>query len=133
MAYRKPPALVHRVFNPIALRLGLAGTAALSVAGRKTGQPRRVPVLPFEHQGARYVLSTRGEAEWVRNLRAAGKAELRRKGVTEQLRASEVPVTERPPIIDAYRKAAGRAVATYFTSLPDPADHPVFRLEPLDG
>ena len=43
----------------------------------------------------------------------------------------EVPVGERPPVIDAYRELAGRTVAAYWKKLPDPADHPVFRLEPI--
>ena len=131
MAYRKPPVLVHRLLNPIALRLGLAGTTELTVAGRSTGRPCRVPVIPFVHDGTRYVLSTRGESEWVRNLRAAGRAQLRRKGRTEEVTATEVPIPARPPLIDAYRRTAGRTVATYFRSLPDPADHPVFALDPV--
>ena len=35
---------------------------------------------------------------------------------------------ERPPILDAYREKAGRAVESHFKALPDPADHPVFRI-----
>ena len=131
MAYLNPGTFTQKVFNPLAMRLGIAGTAALVVAGRRTGAPCRVPVVPLEHDGARYVVSTRGESEWVRNLRAAGEAELQRKGSTERVRAAEIPVTERPPVIEAYQKAGGRAVSGYFVTLPDPADHPIFRLDPL--
>ncbi len=88
-----------------------------------------IPVIPVEHDGARYLLSTRGESDWVRNLRAAGTAELRSRAGTEAVRATEVPVEERPPIIAAYRAAAGKTVDAYFKKLPDPADHPVFRIE----
>jgi hypothetical protein len=45
------------------------------------------------------------------------------------VRAVELPVEERPPVIAAYRAKAGREVDRYFTQLPEPADHPVFRLE----
>ena len=72
-------------------------------------------------------MSTRGESDWVKNLRAAGGGELRRKGQAEKVRAVELPVEERPPVIAAYRAKAGREVDTYFKKLPDPADHPVFR------
>jgi deazaflavin-dependent oxidoreductase (nitroreductase family) len=129
MAYLKPPLFVQRVFNPLAMRFGISGAATLSVVGRRSGQARRVPVIPLAYQGGRYLVSTRGETEWVRNLRAAGTGELRRRGTSERFRATEIAAAERPPIIDAYKRAAGRAVGAYFSTLPDPADHPVFRIE----
>jgi hypothetical protein len=46
------------------------------------------------------------------------------------VRATEVPVEERSLILAAYQAKAGKTVQTYFRRLPDPADHPVFRLEP---
>jgi hypothetical protein len=36
----------------------------------------------------------------------------------------------RSPVITAYVARAGRTVEGYFRTLPDPADHPVFRVEP---
>jgi deazaflavin-dependent oxidoreductase (nitroreductase family) len=132
MAYLKPPALTRRVFNPLAMRFGIGGAATLSVAGRRTGEQHIVPVIPVDHDGTRYLVSVRGEAEWVRNLRAAGTGELRCKGTSEPIRATEIPVAERPPIIAAYRRVAGKTVTAYFSTLPDPADHPVFRLMPRD-
>ena len=76
-------------------------------------------------------MSTRGESEWVRNLRAARSCELRRKGAIEKFDAVEVPVDERGPIIEKYRTTAGRTVTTYWNQLPDAADHPTFRLQPV--
>jgi deazaflavin-dependent oxidoreductase (nitroreductase family) len=125
MAYRKPNAFTSKVFNPIALRFGIGGTRRLTVRGRRSGLPRTIPVVPVEHDGRRYLVSPRGETEWVRNLRAAGEAEL--DGVRVHL--TEVPVVERRPILDAYQKLAGRAVSSHFKALPDAADHPVFRVE----
>lgn len=131
MAYLRPPLFVRRVFNPLAMRFGVGGATTLVVAGSRTGKPQRVPVIPAEHAGARYLVSTRGESEWVRNLRAAGgSGELRRRGTAAPFRATEVPAGERPPIIAAYRAVAGKTVDSYFTALPDPGDHPVFRIEP---
>jgi deazaflavin-dependent oxidoreductase (nitroreductase family) len=130
MAYLKPPLFVRRVFNPLAMRFGLGGAATLVVPGRRTGEPLKVPVIPVEHGGARYLVSTRGESDWVRNLRTAGRCELRRGSTTETLSASELPVDERAPVLAAYRSVAGKTVDAYFTKLPDPADHPVFRIEP---
>jgi len=131
MPYIRPPIFVRRVFNPIAIRFGIGGTKALVVPGRRSGTPRRTAIIPVEHQGTRYLVSPRGETEWVRNLRAArGLGELQSRSGSQWFQAMELPVAERPPVIAAYRAVAGRAVASFFVQLPDPADHPVFRLDP---
>ena len=130
MAYLKPSGFTMRVFNPIAMRFGIGGSETLTVRKRRTGQLQRVPLLPVEHDGARYLVSARGETEWVRNLRVAGDAELRGNNETERIRATEVPVEERPPIIAAYQKRAGKTVASLFKKLPEAADHPIFLIEP---
>ncbi len=131
MAYLRPPAFQRKVFNSLAMRFGIGGSTAFTVAGRKSGKALSIPVIPVETGGGRYLVSTRGEAEWVRNLRAAaGKCELTRKGKTEKLQATEVPTGERGPILEAYRKVAGSVVKSYFAKLPDAADHPTFKIEP---
>jgi deazaflavin-dependent oxidoreductase (nitroreductase family) len=130
VAYLRPNAFQRGVFNGLASRFGIGGAQALVVAGRRSGRPQSVPVIPVSYEGARYIVSTRGEAQWVRNLRAAGNAEITRRGKSERFTVSEVPVAERGPILAAYRALAGRTVAPYFKALPDPADHPVFRIEP---
>ena len=128
MVYLKPPALTRRVLNPLMMRIGAGGTVTLTVPGRRTGVPRKVPVIPLKVDGSRYLVSPYGDTEWARNLRAAGHGELTRRGHAESFRATEVPVDEREAIIGAYRKVISGAVSTYFTRLPDPGDHPVFRL-----
>ena len=130
MAYLKPNAFTRKVFNPIAMRLGMSDSATLVVPRRQSGAPQRIPVIPVEYEGARYIVSTRGESDWVRNLRAAGGGEIETKGDLEAFRASELPVELRPPVIAAYRAKAGKMVDTYWNQLPEPADHPVFKVEP---
>ena len=131
MAYEKPPLIVRSVFNRIAMATGISGTMTLVAPGRRTGEPARVPVIPVDHDGARYVVSTRGESDWVRNVRSAGSLELAGRGrAPQRYRAVEVPVDQRPPIIAAYRNRAGRTVEVYWRKRPEPADHPTFRLEP---
>jgi len=125
MAYLKPAMFAKRVYNPLALRFGLNGTKGLVVRGRVSRQPQRIPVIPVEHEGERYLVSTRGESEWVRNIRDAAGGEID----GQQFRAVEIPAGEREPIIAAYREVAGRSVAGYWKKLPDPADHPVFRVD----
>jgi hypothetical protein len=129
MAYLKPPAFTTKVFNPLAMRFGIGGSTELAVPRRRTGTTQKVPVVPVDVDGARYVVSARGESDWVRNVRAAGCLELGGRAFA----ATEVPVDERGPIITAYRARAGRAVAPYWKQLPDDADHPTFRLEPSAG
>jgi hypothetical protein len=124
VAYRKPNAFTSRVFNPIAMKFGIAGTKPLAVRGRRTGKTQRVPVIPVEVDGTRYLVSPRGETDWAKNLRAAGDAELD----GERVDAHELPVEERDPILDRYREVAGRSVSSHFEALPSPSDHPVFRI-----
>ncbi len=131
MAYLRPAGFIRRVFNPLAMRFHIAGSATLTVPGRRTGGARSVRLIPVEMDGTRYLVSARGETEWVRNLRAAEGGMLVTKKASERFRATEIPAAERPEIISAYRKRAGRSVSSYFTKLPDPADHPVFKVEPL--
>jgi deazaflavin-dependent oxidoreductase (nitroreductase family) len=128
MTYLKPPALTVKVFNKLAMKSTIWGVNTLEVAGRSTGAAQQVPVIPIEHDGTLYVVSTRGEAEWVRNVRAAGALRLGQKGDLTTYRAKEVPVDQRSAVIAAYRAKAGREVNGYWKKLPADADHPVFRL-----
>lgn len=131
MAYEKPSWWVRSVFNPLAMATGVSGTCTLVSAGRRSGEARKIPVVPIEHQGARYVVSVRGESEWVRNTRTSGILELQcKRGSSGRFRAVEVPVDQREAIIAAYRAKTGRAVEGHWRKLPDAADHPTFRLEP---
>jgi deazaflavin-dependent oxidoreductase (nitroreductase family) len=111
------------------MRFGLSGTEKLVVRGRKSGQPQELPVIPVEHDGASYIVSTRGESDWVRNMRSAGGGEVHSKAGTNSFNCTELPVEQRAPIIEAYRKKAGKTVEAYWKKLPDDKDHPVFRIE----
>lgn len=130
MPCARPPLLVRRIFNSIAMRFEISGTRTLAVRGRRSAVVHRVALIPVEVDGARYLVSPRGETDWVQNLRSAGEGELRsRREGAYRCRATELPVAERAPIIAAYRKVGGRAVRSFFEAMPDPADHPVFRLD----
>jgi deazaflavin-dependent oxidoreductase (nitroreductase family) len=119
---------VGRIINPLVAAFG--AKPALATRGRRSGAWRTVPVNVLETGGARYLVSTRGDAFWVRNLLQRPEAELRRRGRAEPVRAIPVPEADRPALIDAYLKRWSGEAARYFRDLPDPADHPVFRLEP---
>jgi hypothetical protein len=78
----------------------------------------------------RYLVSGRGDTHWARNLRAAGEGQLRRGRQTERFRAVELVGDERARIVEAYRAKLGHSVDGYWAQIPDPADHPVFRIDP---
>lgn len=126
MAYLKPPWFVRAVFNRIAMATGIGHSETLTVTTRVSKQPQQIPVVVPEVDGVRYLVSTRGESEWVRNVRANPRVTL---GKSSYL-AAEVPVEKRAPIIAAYRPLAGKVVEGYWQQLPDDADHPVFALTP---
>lgn len=128
---RSPRWMIDLV-NPVVLRVGLF--PALTVQGRRSGTPHTVPIGgPFEFEGDRYLVSGRGETAWARNLRAAGRGELRMHGRVEPFRAVEVIGSQRDRVIAAYRKAVGRSVSSFLARIPDPVNQPVFRIETLEA
>jgi F420H(2)-dependent quinone reductase len=124
MAYLKPPWFTAKVFNRIAMATGISNTETLTVTRRGSGEPQHIPVVTVDVDGIRYLVSTRGESQWVKNVRANPTVTLNGKSYV----ARETPASERQPILSAYQQKAGRAVEGYFRKLPDPADHPVFAL-----
>ena len=121
--------LVRRVARPLWLRIGLA--AVLTVPGRRTGSPLEVTLIPVDVDGTWYLLSTYGETDWVRNLRAAGRGELRRKGRTEAFTAIEVHDDERDRVVARFRAWSPKPFNGDFERRPAAADHPAFRVEPI--
>jgi F420H(2)-dependent quinone reductase len=128
MAYLKPPWFTIRVFNRIAMATGISSSETLTVTKRGSGEPQHIPVVTVEVAGTRYLVSTRGESQWVKNVRANSTVTLTNKSGAATYVARESPTIERPLILAAYQQKAGRAVDGYFRKLPDPADHPVFAL-----
>ena len=127
-AYVRPGSFM-RSTNWLVKRLGV--TPVLVVRGRRTAHGQEVPVNVLVQDNTRYLVSTRGETQWVRNLRAAtGFAELHTKKGVEPIAATEVPDDVKPAIIDGYRKKWGRRTSAQWKALPDPADHPVFEIRP---
>ena len=122
-------ALIRWVAGPIWLRTGL--TAVLEVRGRRTGQPVNVTLYPIDVDGTSYLLSQYGVSNWVRNLRAAGRGELRRKGRSQAFTAVEVDDAERNRVHAAFQAKVPKPARRDSDQLPAAADHPVFRLDPI--
>ena len=124
----RPTALTTRVFNPLVRLTTWWDVHTLEVVGRRSGRPQRTPVVPVDVNGIRYLVSPYGESDWVHNVRAADRLTLTQRGRTSTWTAIELPVDQRPPVLAAWRRKAGRTVQVYFRQRPEAADHPVFRL-----
>jgi deazaflavin-dependent oxidoreductase (nitroreductase family) len=73
--YRKPGWFTRNVLNRAVARLtrmGLSvwGSRVLEVPGRTSGEPRQVPVNLLTVARRQYLVSARGNGQWVRNVRA---------------------------------------------------------------
>jgi F420H(2)-dependent quinone reductase len=130
--YRKSGFFNNKIMNPLLTMLGLA--PALTVRGRTSGHRYTMPVLPLDYEGKQYLVAPRGNTHWARNLRSVRECEVRSGGREAHFRATEIPVAQRGPLVAAYVEKYGPKyggfVAKEFAALPDPADHPVFLIEP---
>ena len=79
----------------------------LEVVGRKSGKMISFPLAMTVLNGKRYLVSMLGEeANWVKNVRAAGGKAKLRHGRSEQVLLQEVEVRQRAPILKAYLQHA---------------------------
>lgn len=144
--YKRPARLTRLVVNgpiKLAVRLGLSprGSQLLTVRGRKSGEPRTVPVNPLQLEGTTYLVAPRGSTNWARNLRAAGEGELRVGRRRRRFGFTEVPDGEKLPLLRAYLSRWEPETKSQFEAGADAADerlreiaplHPVFRLDFAD-
>ncbi len=142
MTFYRKPTKVTQTFNRFMSWLASLGlmpsdTVTLEVKGRRSGMVRSNVVTWVKQDGERYLVSPRGESEWVRNVRAAdGEAVTRHRG-RQRVRLEEVPDEERAPIIKAYLAKTAMATRAHFGVDPKAeieefeaiaGRHPVFRI-----
>ncbi|HXQ76340.1 MAG TPA: nitroreductase/quinone reductase family protein [Acidimicrobiales bacterium] len=144
--YREPGFLTRRIMNPfvlIMMRVGISvwGSRILEVRGRRSGIVRRTPVNLLDVEGRHYLVSPRGETQWVRNVRSDGGRLVLILGHRRQEQfAEELPDSEKVPILRAYLRRWKMEVGVFFGGvtadseeddvLRIAADHPVFVLAP---
>jgi deazaflavin-dependent oxidoreductase (nitroreductase family) len=143
--YRQPGWFTRNVFNRFVAFLtrrgvSILGSRVLAVRGRTSGEWRTTPVNLLEFDGHRYLVSPRGNGQWVRNLRAAGTGELRLGSRAEAFRGRELSDDAKVPVLRAYLKRWKVEVGVFFGGVgPDSTDeqlraiapnHPAFEVLP---
>ena len=136
-------------FNYIAKPLLAVGVpmgpdVLITVRGRKSGLLRTTPVTIAENSGRRGVISPFGEVNWVRNLRAVGRATITAGRRKEEVTAIELGPTEAAEFIrDVLAPHARRTrLGSWFVRSVDKIDidrpveaaagRPVFELYPAE-
>src|SRR6266404_273879 len=130
--YEKPDWLTKHVFNPLVslltnLGVSVRGSRILVVRGRKSGQIRTTPMNPLEIGGKRYLVTPRGETEWVRNLRAARGGELRLGRHREPIGVEELPDDLKPPILREYLRRWKMETGKFFEGVTAESPEPELR------
>jgi deazaflavin-dependent oxidoreductase (nitroreductase family) len=120
--YLEPGWFTRNVFNRTVrrlTRLGLSvmGSRELRVRGRKRGEWRSTPVNLLIVDGQRYLVSPRGQTQWVRNMRAASGGELQVGRRVEAFTAIEVQDEIKVPILRDYLRRWAWEVGAFFPGI----------------
>jgi deazaflavin-dependent oxidoreductase (nitroreductase family) len=142
MTFYHKPMLLTRAMNSAMGFLASVGltpsdTVTLEVKGRRSGQMRSTVVTTADVDGQRYLVSPRGEGDWVRNVRAAGgEAAIRHRGRTS-VRLEEMSPAGTAAVIQAYLRKTKMATKAHFGIDPEApitefeaiaSRHPVFKI-----
>src|ERR1700722_10529462 len=127
--YKRPDWFTQHVFNPMVsglTRLGVSvmGSRVLEHRGRTSGELHRTPVNLLTFEGQQYLVSPRGQTQWVRNVRHAGGHLVLILGRRRQLcTATEIPVDDSLPILRSYLKRWKFETGMFFEGVtPDSSD-----------
>lgn len=141
--YLEPDCFTRNILNPTVqalTRLGVSlwGSRVLEVRGRKSGRWRSVPVNLLTVGGQDYLVSPRGDTQWVRNLRVAGEGRLGIGKRVTTFEADELPDDEKPRILRHYLTRWHWEVGQFFQGVGTDAsdedlvaiapNHPVFSI-----
>jgi deazaflavin-dependent oxidoreductase (nitroreductase family) len=113
------PAPIERLFNQafgmlLRLGIGFSHNYLLEVRGRKSGRMYRTPVDVLDYGGRRFLVCGRGQSQWVRNARVAGRIALVRGATRLDFNIRDVPDPEKAPVIKAFVERFKPTVQRYF-------------------
>lgn len=117
-------------------RRGLGQQVVLTTRGRKSGQPHTVPISPLDIKGVGYVVSPYGEVDWVKNVRANPKVNLRQGKKSRDVTLAEVPPARGGDLLFRYWTEQ-KITRPYFDVPPAPSKadfdsdasaHPIFEI-----
>lgn len=135
--YQQPGWLTKHVMNRVvelSTRLGLSvwGSRVLEVPGRSSGVPRRTPVNLLTVGHRRYLVSPRGEGQWVRNVRAnGGRLDLLLGRNRTHWIARELEGDEKIDVLRNYLRRWKAEVGVFFGGVgPDSSDDELRRIAP---
>jgi deazaflavin-dependent oxidoreductase (nitroreductase family) len=135
--YRRPGWFTRNIFNRAVAaltRLGISvwGSRVLEVPGRTSGQPRRTPVNLLTLDGRYYLVSPRGEGQWVRNVRAnQGRLDLLVGRHRTHWVARELSDDEKIDVLRAYLRRWKAEVGVFFDGVgPDSPEEELRRIAP---
>jgi deazaflavin-dependent oxidoreductase (nitroreductase family) len=142
--YQRPGFFTRYLFNaPIRLLtkvgIGAWGARTLEVTGRKSGLPRQTPVNLLTIEDHHYLVAPRGEAEWVRNLRADdGRLVLIIGRHRQEWKATELTDSDKTEVLRSYLRRWKFEVGVFFGGVDAKSSdeelsaiaprHPVFEL-----
>ena len=141
--YREPGWFTRNVFNRVIAGLTKAGVSVwgsrvLRVRGRTSGEWRSNPVNPLTIGDRSYLVSPRGQTQWVRNLRVAKSGELAVGKRTQTFGSVELQDDQKPDILRGYLKRWKMEVGVFFDGVDAKStdeeiariapDHPVFEI-----
>jgi hypothetical protein len=142
--YKEPDWFTRNIFNSVVkalTRMGVSvvGSRVLEHRGRTSGELHHVPVNLLTIDGTRYLVSPRGQTQWVRNVRHAGGHLVLILGRRRQeCTATEIPAADSVPILRTYLRRWKFETGMFFDGVtPDSTDaewaavaanHPVFKL-----
>jgi deazaflavin-dependent oxidoreductase (nitroreductase family) len=118
--YKEPGWFTINVFNRLVAFLtrrgvSVLGSRVLEVVGRTSGEPRRTPVNLLVLDSGEYLVSPRGEGQWVRNVRAAGgKLHLLLGKTRTPYTATELAGDEKVTVIREYLRKWKAEVGVFF-------------------
>jgi hypothetical protein len=149
--YRRPTWVRVKFVNPVlsalVLRAGLGRRGeqnqlrVLRVRGRRSGRECDTPVRIAMWGGTRYVISLLGEAQWVKNLRAAGTAQLLVGSSVEPVFSYEIGGEEKVAFLEWYCRQPAHRLSVRAGLKVNPVEltsadirrlvhqHPIFRLD----